>query len=103
MNLGLSEMIFIFLLALLIFGPKKMPEIGRQIGRALAEFRRASNEFKAQIETEIQNLETETSKPEILPPAKAVEGAIPNSPPPVVTATAEEVVPQQAAAKAPEA
>ncbi len=102
MNLGLSEMIFIFLLALLIFGPKKMPEIGRQIGRALAEFRRASNEFKAQIETEIQNLETEAGKPEILPPAKAVEGAIPNSPPPVVTATPEEVVPQQAAAKAPD-
>ncbi len=103
MNLGLSEMIFIFLLALLIFGPKKMPEIGRQIGRALAEFRRASNEFKAQIESEIQNLETaEASKPQILPPAKAVEGAIPNSPPPVVTAATEEVVPQQAAAKAPD-
>ena len=40
MNLGFGEMIFIFVLALIIFGPKKMPEIGRQIGRALAEFRR---------------------------------------------------------------
>ena len=89
MNLGFPEMIFLFLLALLIFGPKKMPEIGRQIGRALAEFRRASNEFKSQIESEIQNLDRESSKPEILPPAKQVEGAIPNSPPSPVDSTAE--------------
>ena len=61
MNLGIPEMIFIFVLALIIFGPKKMPEIGRQIGRALAEFKRASNEFKAQIETEIQQMEVETN------------------------------------------
>ncbi len=74
MNFGLSEMIFIFLLALLLFGPKKMPEIGRQIGRALNEFRRASNEFKSQIESEIQNLERESSAGEILPPAKTRGG-----------------------------
>src|SRR5437899_411793 len=53
MNLGFSEMVFIFLIALIIFGPKKLPEIGRQIGKALNEFKRASNEFKAQIESEI--------------------------------------------------
>ena len=63
MNLGIGEMIFIFVLALIIFGPKKMPEIGRQIGRALAEFKRASNEFKAQIETEIQQMDVETNVP----------------------------------------
>ena|SRR5437868_5017246 len=63
MNLGIPEMIFIFVLALIIFGPKKMPEIGRQIGRALAEFKRASNEFKAQIETEIQEMEVEPHVP----------------------------------------
>jgi len=49
MNLGMSEMIFIFLLALIIFGPKKLPEIGREIGKALAELKRASNEFKSQL------------------------------------------------------
>ena len=54
MNLGFPEMIFIFLLALLIFGPKKLPEIGRQIGKFMAEFRRASNEFKWQIEAEMR-------------------------------------------------
>ena len=55
MNLGFPEMIFLFLFALILFGPKKLPEIGRQIGRALNEFKRASNEFKAQIESEIRN------------------------------------------------
>ncbi len=61
MNLGFSEMLFIFLLALIIFGPKKLPEIGRQIGKALAEFKRASNEFKYQLESEMRQLENEGS------------------------------------------
>src|SRR5437588_12572552 len=74
MNLGFSEMIFTFFLALIIFGPKKLPEIGRQIGKALNEFKRASNEFKAQIESEINNIDIETRSHEILPPARAPEG-----------------------------
>ena len=54
MNFGFSgEMIFLFFLALILFGPKKLPEIGRQIGRFMNEFRRASNEFRSQIESEI--------------------------------------------------
>src|SRR5258706_8732878 len=65
MNLGLPEMIFIFLLALIIFGPKKLPEIGRQIGKALNEFKRASNELKAQIETEISNMDVQNTRAEI--------------------------------------
>lgn len=78
MNLGLSEMIFIFLLALLIFGPKKLPEVGRQLGKFMAEFKRASNEFKAQLETEMRNLELEeaakkrASTPTILPPERSI-------------------------------
>jgi Tat protein translocase TatB subunit len=59
MNLGMSEMIFIFILALLIFGPRKLPEIAREVGKFMAEFKRAGNEFRNQIETEIQNLELE--------------------------------------------
>jgi TatA/E family protein of Tat protein translocase len=87
MNLGFPEMIFIFFLALIIFGPKKLPEIGRQIGKALNEFKRASNEFKAQIEAEINNMETDTRSQEIMPPARPPEGAVPASaaPPPAVT------------------
>jgi sec-independent protein translocase protein TatB len=77
MNLGLPEMIFIFLLALIIFGPRKLPEIGRQIGKAMGEFKKASNEFKSQIEGEIRNLELEeavkrASEPQILPPQHPV-------------------------------
>jgi sec-independent protein translocase protein TatB len=52
-----GDSIFIFLLALVLFGPKKLPEIGKQIGKLLAEFRRASNEFKFQIQEEIRNME----------------------------------------------
>lgn len=47
-------MIFIFLLALILFGPKKLPEIGRQIGKFMAEFKRASNTFQSQIQSEIE-------------------------------------------------
>ena len=51
--LGMPELILIFVVALLLFGPRKMPQIGKSIGRALGEFRRASNEFKRTIEDEV--------------------------------------------------
>jgi TatA/E family protein of Tat protein translocase len=76
MNLGFPEMIFLFLMALIIFGPKKLPEIGRQIGRALNEFKRASNEFKAQIESEISQLDVETNRQTILPPVEPPVGSV---------------------------
>src|ERR1039458_3379130 len=59
-TLGAQEMMFIFLLALLLFGPKKLPEIGRTIGKAITEFRRASNELKSTFENEMKTLEQET-------------------------------------------
>src|SRR5216684_5751338 len=59
-NLGMSEMIFIFALALLIFGPKKLPELGRTLGKAMTEFRRASSELKSTFDREMSNLERET-------------------------------------------
>jgi sec-independent protein translocase protein TatB len=52
-----ADSIVIFLLALILFGPKKLPEIGRQIGKLMVEFRRASNEFKAQIDEELRAME----------------------------------------------
>ena len=72
-RMSFSETIFLFFLALVVFGPKKLPEIARQIGKALNEFRRASNEFKAQIEQEISNLEVEKHQT-ILPPSPPPEG-----------------------------
>jgi TatA/E family protein of Tat protein translocase len=52
-SIGLPELMIIFVLALLLFGPRKLPEIGRGIGRALGEFRRASNDLKRTIEEEV--------------------------------------------------
>jgi sec-independent protein translocase protein TatA len=57
-SLGLPEIAFIFILALLIFGPKKLPEIGRTVGRGVAEFRKATNELKRSINTELALDET---------------------------------------------
>jgi sec-independent protein translocase protein TatB len=103
MNLGLPEMIFIFLLALIIFGPRKLPEIGRQIGKAMGEFRRASNEFKSQIDSEIRNLELEEAlkrqpAPQILPP----EGSVANNPDDTAAVPAAET-PAELAAETPAA
>jgi len=51
--LGFPELVFILVLALLIFGPKRLPEIGRTIGRGMAEFRKASTDLKRTINTEL--------------------------------------------------
>src|SRR6185295_17891263 len=57
MNLGMPEMLFIFLMALVVFGPKRLPELARQLGKIMGEFKRATNDFKYQIENEIEQLE----------------------------------------------
>jgi sec-independent protein translocase protein TatB len=106
MNLGFSEMLFIFLLALIIFGPKRLPEIGRQIGKALAELRHASNEFKAQLESEMRQIEIEEAlnKQEepaaraILPPERAAGSNLDAPPVP-----AAEPHPESPAARGPNA
>jgi sec-independent protein translocase protein TatA len=54
MNLGMQEIILIFIIALIVFGPRKLPEIGKTIGKGLAEFKRASNELKQTWEDEVQ-------------------------------------------------
>jgi len=79
-SMGFSETIFLFFLALLIFGPKKLPEIARQVGKALNEFKRASNEFKAQIASEIAQLEVENQR-QALPSAPEPEGTMATLPP----------------------
>jgi len=52
-SLGGPELLLILVLALLIFGPRKLPEIGRTVGRSLAEFRKASTDFKMSLEHEV--------------------------------------------------
>ena len=58
--IGVQEMIAIFLVALVLFGPKKLPELGRTIAKAITEFRRASSDLKATFEREMQSLERES-------------------------------------------
>lgn len=53
-SLGMQEIIIIFVLALIIFGPRKLPELGKSLGKGLAEFKRASNELKQTWEDEVR-------------------------------------------------
>ena len=63
--LGTPELVFIFILALLLFGPKELPKIGKTIGKAMTEFRRAQSELKSTFDREMQNLERETGMKEL--------------------------------------
>jgi TatA/E family protein of Tat protein translocase len=56
-GLGVPELIVIFIIALVVFGPKKLPDLGRALGRGIAEFKRASQEVKETIETEVRKAE----------------------------------------------
>ncbi len=56
-NIGVPELILIFIIALVVFGPRKLPELGRTLGKALGEFRKASAEFKVAMQDEMRDLE----------------------------------------------
>jgi TatA/E family protein of Tat protein translocase len=99
-SIGMPELIIIFVIALIIFGPRKLPELGRSLGKSLAEFKRASNELKSTLEEEIRLDEQRTANdaaakaaaaatppPAATPPAAAVPPAtVPHSPEPVAAA-----------------
>lgn len=53
-SIGMPELIIIFVIALIIFGPRKLPELGRSLGKSLAEFKKASNELRSTLEEEIR-------------------------------------------------
>jgi sec-independent protein translocase protein TatA len=63
--LGTPELVAIFILALLLFGPKELPKIGKTIGKAMTEFRRAQTELKSTFDREMKNLERETGIKEL--------------------------------------
>ena len=52
-DIGLQELVLIFVIALLVFGPKNLPQLGRSLGRAMREFRKASDEFRSTVETNL--------------------------------------------------
>ena len=58
-NLGFSEVLVIFVIALIVFGPRKLPDLGKSLGKGLAEFKRASNELKKTWEEEVETEEEE--------------------------------------------
>ena len=73
-----ADSIFVFVLALVLFGPKKLPEIGRQIGKLLADFRRASNDFKMQIDDELRAMEQQERQKKLeAATAEAEKAALP--------------------------
>jgi TatA/E family protein of Tat protein translocase len=76
-SIGMPELIIIFVIALIIFGPRKLPELGRSLGKSLAEFKRASNELKSTLEEEIkveeQQRAAEATKPATVSTTSVVE------------------------------
>jgi TatA/E family protein of Tat protein translocase len=77
-SIGMPELIIIFVIALIIFGPRKLPELGRSLGKSLAEFKRASNELRNTLEEEIRLEETKPRVEEQKPktePSKTAEAA----------------------------
>jgi TatA/E family protein of Tat protein translocase len=82
-SIGMPELVVIFFLALIIFGPRKLPELGKSLGRSLNEFRRASNELKNSLEDEIRVEEAKTRTPEPVetPKPRPVEESQPRATP----------------------
>jgi TatA/E family protein of Tat protein translocase len=82
-SIGMPELIIIMVIALIIFGPRKLPELGRSLGRSLSEFKRASNELKNTLDEEIR-IEDERSAERQRPPETAVpqpdDEAVPRRP-----------------------
>src|SRR4026208_581324 len=73
-DIGLQELVLIFVIALLVFGPKNLPQLGKSLGRAMREFRKASDEFRSTIETNLNTSETDPvpAPTPIAPPPEAV-------------------------------
>lgn len=78
-SIGMPELVVIFVIALIIFGPRKLPELGKSLGRSINEFKRASNELKSTLEEEVR-LDEQRSKQASAAPAPAPPTATPDEP-----------------------
>jgi sec-independent protein translocase protein TatA len=79
-SLGVSEILLIMVVALIIFGPRKLPEIGRTIGKALAEFRKATDDLKSTIEREVRIDELKKIESSMAIPSESVSRTEPEPP-----------------------
>ena len=85
--IGMPEMVVIAVIALIIFGPRKLPELGKSLGKSIAEFKRASNELKNTLEDEIRTEELQDARKSAqIPPTESVPTS---TPAPVATAAPE--------------
>ncbi len=71
-SLGIQELLLIMVVVLIIFGPRKLPEVGRLLGKALGEFRRATDDLKSTIEREVRVEELKEIGPSLVTPLEAV-------------------------------
>jgi len=76
-SLGIPELIMIFIVALIVFGPKKLPEIGRTLGKAMSEFKKATDDFKNTIEREVHVEELKQLATTTIPVQEAVSRSEP--------------------------
>ena len=82
LDIGIQELLVIMVLALLVFGPDKLPELGRRLGRAMREFRRASDEFRSTVEQNLQiHMDQDTSPPSPSPLEPTAASAAPSAAP----------------------
>jgi sec-independent protein translocase protein TatA len=79
-SIGMPELILIFIVALLVFGPKKLPELGKSLGRGLAEFKRASDDLKKTIEDEIEQgkHEADSVRKQVAEVRSSLDPTVPN-------------------------
>src|SRR6201991_4400469 len=84
-SLGTPELIIIFVIALIVFGPRKLPELGKSLGKSLAEFKRASNELRSTLDEEIRMEERRSTERQ--EPPRTVSTYSEVTPPPPATAT----------------
>jgi TatA/E family protein of Tat protein translocase len=92
-SIGMPELILIFVVALLVFGPKKLPELGKSLGRGLAEFKKASEDLKKTIEDEIEQGKHEAEA--VQKQVTEVRNSIAAVPPPAPASPAEPGVPRE--------